>query len=461
MLKMKLYQKILASILFISTFVLIGIFKNLPTGKLWNNYAILYVEKETSDSLVSQCLIENGIQEFISLNNQFLPVRFSLFSPEVSYFQSNIDNPAFSYIKNRNAYFFDKSKTYRIYYIPAEYKNKLNKVVKDLSGYNKFSGLDSSLSYPFVLPLLICLIFLLFTLFSRHKILFILSAIQSILFIFCNPFYQLGIAVIINLLVLFMISNLWRRNGIFNRLSKIYLLGIMLILGIISAFACGIKIALIYLLLILSSAASILLYNEIETYFREKKSFVPIYIVSAKRTSLFANKSKVVLSASIFVSSFIILFFFLSVFTNFSSSSKKISLPAISKKSHSQLPNLEDYYRWYWNVEAGPYLSLNKNEYFDKISFPRYKKDGKKIVEYQETLIFDQEYKNNLYSEIDDLKYLSLEKMLKSQGKDCSISYKSTSTYNISIFGITILLISYLILLFFSISIIIKKGLKK
>ena len=234
-----------------------------------------------------------------------------------------------------------------------------------------------------------------------------------------------------------------------------------MILGIISAFACGIKIALIYLLLILSSAASILLYNEIETYFREKKSFVPIYIVTAKRTSLFANKSKVVLSASILVSSFILLFFFLSVFTNFSSSSKKISLPAISKKSQSQLPNLEDYYQWYWNVEAGPYLSLNKNEDFDKISYPRYKKDGKKIVEFQETLIFDQEYKNNLYSEIDDLKYLSLEKMLKSQGKDCSISYKSTSTYNISIFGITILLISYLILLFFSISIIIKKGLRK
>ena len=68
MLKMKLYQKILASILFISTFVLIGIFKNLPTGKLWNNYTILYVEKETSDSLVSQCLRENGIQEFISLS---------------------------------------------------------------------------------------------------------------------------------------------------------------------------------------------------------------------------------------------------------------------------------------------------------------------------------------------------------------------------------------------------------
>ena len=82
-------------------------------------------------------------------------------------------------------------------------------------------------------------------------------------------------------------------------------------------------------------------------------------------------------------------------------------------------------------------------------------------MEYQETLIFDQEYKNNLNSEIDDLKYLSLEKMLKSQGKDSSIAYKSTSTYTISIFGITILLISYLILLFFSISIIIKKSLKK
>ncbi|MCR4741468.1 MAG: hypothetical protein K5866_01145 [Treponema sp.] len=458
---MKLYQKILASILFISTFVIIGLFKNLPSGKLWDNYSILYVDKETSDSLVVQSLLENGINDYISLNNQFLPVRFNTFSPEVSYFKSNSDNPAFSYIKNRNAYFFDKSNNYRLYYIPSEYKNKLGKVVEKLNEYNKFCGLDSSLSYPYILPLLICLIFILLAIFSREKLLFIAASLQSLLFIFCNPFYQLGIAIIINLLIFFIISNLWRRKGAFKRLSKIYLLGILLILGIISSFACGIKIALIYLLLLISGGASLLLYSQIENYFREKKSFVPIYILSAKRTSMFANKSKFVLSSCLIISSLLILFFFLSTFTNFSSSSKKVSLPAATRKSQSQLPNLEDYYQWHWNIEAGPYLSLNKKQDNNMISFPRYKKEGKKLVEYQETLTFDQDYKNKLYSEIDDFKYLSLEKMLKSQGKDFAGGYKSTSSYKISIFGITILLISYLILLFFSISIIIKKGQRK
>ena len=92
------------------------------------------------------------------------------------------------------------------------------------------------------------------------------------------------------------------------------------------------------------------------------------------------------------------------------------------------------------------------------------------IVENQDTGIineqiirmkYDNSFKRQVYEDIDQLKFDSVEKVMKSEGENFSGGYTATSSYQINLFGIIMCFICLFILLFIYFSIIIRKGINK
>ena len=76
-------------------------------------------------------------------------------------------------------------------------------------------------------------------------------------------------------------------------------------------------------------------------------------------------------------------------------------------------------------------------------------------------MAYNQSFKDSVYENIDSLQYESIEKVLKSEGKDFTGGYAKTNSYTVDIFGVIMSLICVFMLLYIYISTIIRKGIKK
>ena len=197
---MKLFFRITCPFIFIFSFFCFYWGRTMPSGKLWQEYNVLYVPSSTDDFLVTQIFSEVGIKDYVSLYNQYLPVSLTAYSPEISMFNLNKENPSYSYYKDREAYFFDKSYAYRLYYIPKNQAYKISECQALFAQKNISSNSDQTSSYPFLLPIIYALAVIILLLFSRHRLIFTLSALPSLLFLIYNPFFPLAIS---SLLLLF------------------------------------------------------------------------------------------------------------------------------------------------------------------------------------------------------------------------------------------------------------------
>ena len=152
---MKNYKSIFALVICLCSVFVFSIFKQVPKGQLWKGYSVLYVPVTASDDAVVSVLEQFKIKDYICLSNQFLPLDISVNSPEYSMLVMNSSNKDFSYLYDRNSYFFDKSQNYRVYYILSDYSSLFANVVKELSNWNISACIDSKVQYPVILPLVI------------------------------------------------------------------------------------------------------------------------------------------------------------------------------------------------------------------------------------------------------------------------------------------------------------------
>ena len=125
------YLKIFSPVLFLACVILIIFFKTIPIEKLWKDYSVLYVQKDVSDDSVQKALVSSDIQNYVCLSNQFLPINISENSIEYTMFKLNASKNDYS--NRRVNYFFDKSKNFRLYYIPNEYVQNLSNTVHILA----------------------------------------------------------------------------------------------------------------------------------------------------------------------------------------------------------------------------------------------------------------------------------------------------------------------------------------
>ncbi len=459
---MKFYQKVLFLVFSLVSVVLILLFKSVPTGKLWSKYSVLYTKVSASEQIIIDALDNASIKNYICLSNQYLPLHFAEKSPEISMYRLNSSNNAFEYGQKRNSYFFDKSNQYKLYYIPSEYKSKLGNVITVLNSNGIKAGLGESSTYPFLLPLLIIIVCVLFTLFSKNKNIFIISSIIPVIYVICNPFFQIATGSIFILISLFIVSNLWNREGLVKKLLSQKFIYISVILALFTAFSSSLKSGLFCLLQLLSEICVLITIKNVQDYFTSKRAFIPVLILKAKNIRMFGGNVKRIMFISLVSSVLIFAFSFIFSSNSFNSSNSKLFLPGVSKIQNEQLPQLEDYYRWYWNVQTFPYKSLNKAPAnSNTIEFPVYSEENNQIVQKNYVFTYNQNYQNNLYDQIDSLNFNAVEKLMKSEGQTFNSSYRSTSNINTSLPGLIAMIICIFILLFIYISVIIKKGMNK
>ena len=128
------------------------LFRQIPAGKMWDNYSQLYVPVSSDDEVVMKVFSSNQMEGVVSLSNQYLP-----YSPSVSLKsklltsqgdgRSAMSMAALSrslladilkdnnYLSLRNLFFFDESKDFRIYYIPENQKKNIPYCISELKNY--------------------------------------------------------------------------------------------------------------------------------------------------------------------------------------------------------------------------------------------------------------------------------------------------------------------------------------
>ncbi|MCR4953161.1 MAG: hypothetical protein K6A43_03720 [Treponema sp.] len=460
---MKVIKKIVPVILALAVSVLLIIFRTMPTGKLWNDYSVLYTDKNVSDSLVMQAFDSFGVQGFVCESNQDVPYVFTNEFLDRMTIQINEDFEDFKYLKDRQKYFYDKTQSYRLYYAPARYKKNLADCASYLETATGLkAGIDSSSSYMRLLVIIFAVFVVILTVTSKNKALFVAGSIIPAIYSFCFPFYSSMIAACMLVLCVFFFCNLWKRAGAFKIMYKRFFIPAILLFSFVLSFSATLSAGFFYLLTVLGSASVILIYFYLEELYLSTLSFHPVMIRPAKMISPYGGKKKLVLLSALCATGVVIIFFFVTSAGNFSLNSSSLQLPAESAQRDESLPQLEDYYLWNWNVKTYPYRSLNQNNSDDGVAtYPRYVLSDGKIENSQDVMVYNDSYKRKVFDQIDQLEFNSIEKVIKSQDADFVPGYKSSGSYQVNIFSIICMFICFAMLLFIYISAIIRKGGKK
>ena len=461
---MRKYLKIVSPLVFLISLLLIYSLRTLPKGQLWKSYSVIYVDKNADNQRVMQIFDNLQISNVVSLNSQFLPLIISENSVEYSMLRLNYSNPAFDYLTKRASFFYDKGENYRLYYIPREYAAKIADCLHLLNSLGIQCGTDAAASYPFMIPLILFILSASLFLFAKNKLPFMAEVILPYIFACCNPFYPAALAVCLLILCSFFLANIWKRSELLSKIKENKIIFVMGAASIISSFSASMTCGFLFLLTLFGSAGLIYTYYFTEEYFRNKKSFVPVYIRSAKRVSIFAGKDFISMTAVSFCSILLVAVLFITSSTSFQTKVSKLLLPAASSEKNENLPQFDDYYKLVWNVKTYPVKSINSDFLdSDKVEFPQYVENPQTgiIEEHKYVMTFDNSFKKSVLDDIDKLNFDSVEKVMKSEGSDFTAGYSSTKSINITLFSIIMSFICVFILLFIYFSIIIRKGINK
>ena len=455
---MRKYFIFLSPIIFLTLTALLFIFKTVPAGKLWNNYSVLYVQKDVPDSIIKNAFESADIKDEISLSNQYLPVNISENSVEFAMLKLNSNKN--DYLNKRMNYFFDKSENFRLYYVSNNYSKNLQDVIHILSQNKIDCGIDTK--QTFSVFLFFCFLFAatLLTFFSKNKTIFAGTALIQLLFIWCNPFYTTAMSSIILLLPLFFVSNIWHRKNFLKTVTNNVWCILIFLVSVLCNFSISIKIGFLFFVSLILIVLYLYDFYFIEDYFVKKSFFVPVYIKSAKQINIFTKKTKIVMNSLIFITLILIIFFLLSNKTVKTHNSwGKLFLPSNVSNSFYEksenLPQPEDYYNWVWNVKTFPYKSLNKSNNETYVEYPKYVEENGKITENKIIFSYNQTFKDNVFDSIDNLQFNAIEKVLKSEGKDFQAGYVSNADLNTNLFSVIMMFFCLFVLLFIYFSVMI------
>ncbi len=462
---MNIIKKVFPVLGIIITALLIISFRTIPKGKTWKNYNILYIKTSSLPKNINEIMTRNGISEYVSLQNQHVPVMLVPGSIEEAMLKINISSEQNKYLYDRQNYFFDSRGQYSLFYIPDNFGTKIDSVLQELNKLGAQAGIDSSLSYMWLIPLVVVTLTIVLTVFSKNRLFFLFSAILPCLYIFCNAFYACALSVIILLLSLFMFSNIYKRKGAVNKMLKDNIFIIIAVgISVIAAFSVSLLTGIFYIVLLMGTMCAILTGLLIDKKNYSRYDFQPLLIRSAKRVSVYDGKINIILPLILVSYIIIIAYFVLGSFHIVGTKNKdNLLLPAKTEVADKNLPLLEDYFRWNWNVRTAPYKSLNPNGEADDdhVVYPQFVVEEGIISQKNLTMYYNQSFKNEVYDSIDDLDFYSIERVIKDQGKDFLAGYTKAASYNVSIFSIIMMFTCFCMLLFIYFSAMIGKGGKR
>lgn len=440
---MSLLKKIfLPLFIIILTFIFLNVFRIVPVSKLFNGYAVMFVQKEIPAKNVENLLLENKAKNIVYFENQKVPLNLPEQSPEVALSKTGLEKS--NYLSDRNGFFSDKSKSLNIFYVPNEFIKSAEKVVQNLSENGIFCGINASAKFP-IISVLIVILFSLFLIFiSKKKILISLLYILPLFFSVMMPFSSISASLCLFNLTIFLCLKFYKREGGAKKISKNVMILTFLGTSFIVVLFTKIQAGLLFILLCLAEISICFLYKNISDILDNRYSFKPVNIIGAKSIKVLNEKNKKLL---ILCSSAILLIFIYSIFSfSFApaqSNKKSVQLPS-AYSATSSLPNLNDFEHWKWEALTFPYISINsKNKTQNSVIFKNYEEKNGLISESLSYISYNNEFQANSIKEIENLDYPAIEKVLVMQEKNAKFGYVSSGTQNLSLIMIFLLVFSF------------------
>lgn len=455
---MVLLKKIVAFLIVSLTAFFMFSFKTVPTGKLWDNYTVIYAPLDVDEQIMIDGFREYEIEEYVCLSKQRVPFMFVKNSVEKAMFSLNLFSQDNSYLEKRENFFYDSAKQYKLYYVPTTYKENVNQLIKALNKNQIAAGIDSSFSYPFYIPLIVIIIALALLLFSKKRYLFLSLLFLPVLYSFTNPFYSCGIASIFIMLLFLPITNLWARKGAIKKLLQNYHTYIYFFIPLLLSFANSAVSGIFFLLVVVSNFTILYAIKCGENEVLKNQTYTFLLIRNAKQVSTYGKHFKNITNICFSAVALIVILSSIKATDTFNGKFAKVLLPGEATISSKNLSDLDDYSKWAWNVKTMPYKSLNKENNSTKVVFPNYVLGDDKIQKQDIVFSLDNNFKQSVIDSIEQLDFYSIEQVLKSQGTEKRYGYTASTSYTVTIFSKIMMIFSILVLLIIRISAILFKG---
>ncbi|MCR5495516.1 MAG: hypothetical protein K6F15_07760 [Treponema sp.] len=441
----KVKHIVLPSLIIAASLFLTAFFRVIPASRLWNNYSVMYVQKEAPQEKVISLFSEYGVEDYICIFNQKTPLAVPSQSAEYSLATLSFSN----YLEERKAYFYDYSKNFLIYYVPEKYEGKLNQITSLLNSEGIKSGINANASYPW-LAFVFCLIFALFlTWQSKYKLRSLLFNFVPVFFTFTMPFYTVAVSQCLILTLSFFAMNLWQRKGAFSCILKNSTFCLLFLLSFVIVLFTNLKVAFFYILSLFCGISLLYLYKQISELFEKKYIFQPVLIRSAFFIRPITKKNSKIFFYCAVTSILIMISALISARAfNFSSdfASEKILLPSKSAAKVT-LPGLNDYILWNWQASTFPYKSLNTSQEKESNSliFPRFTEKNGNIEESYNSIEYNEKFRQNVIDSVDDFDYKSIELLLKKQGLYKGAGYSSSGSSSLNFITFVLLFVGTLV----------------
>ena len=124
---MELLKKLGCVFVILLTLLLTFLLRSMPKGTNWNDYKILYIQNNAPLTLVNNIFDQNGIKDYVSLDNQRVPIMLKKNSIEESMLRVNLNDISNCYLALRQNYFYDSTGKYMLYYIPSYCEKGIDK----------------------------------------------------------------------------------------------------------------------------------------------------------------------------------------------------------------------------------------------------------------------------------------------------------------------------------------------
>lgn len=464
---MKVNRSALISLAVIVIYLILSVsLRTVPVSRIWDSYSVVYVDKSMPEEEVLAVFEKYSVEHIISLGRQRIPF--------VSDFTPVMPQKASSYLSDRLSYFFDFSDTYCLYYIPRGNDSGAGKALDEIMRTTNTScGIDGKQQYPWLVPLVVLVVFCVFTCFSFNRIAFAVSALPSVVLSFSQVFYPVAAACILFMLSCYLASSLWGRRKAIAVLKKNLYTIIPFAVSVFSMMVLSLQCALLVLLCCASSVCALIIYDAWQKYCDSKITFKVVKIFGAPQLPvMYTTTAKHTLMC--LVPLFLILVVFLVSSRISSNSNSGISIPvpvaagSVDESSEKVLPSLKDYYKWSWITKSYPYRSLNEPQPQelndgDSVVVSRYEVVDDRIVETQATVMtYGEEFRDKIDKEIDGLEYDAVEKLMKKQGDEVSVVYRdgSESRGQTDALGLVLILVCIFVPVLLILIYVVKSGRK-
>lgn len=407
--------------------------------QLWTHYSVIYISNEYSPSQVSSVFQDAGIIGVITKEKSVFSVKNRMLPTLEPY-----ENDGFTSESMRDFFFHDESGSFFLLYVPVD---AIEHAAEALQLSHIPFGLDASVEYPVLCPILCFAAFILLMFINRIDFVKALCLLPLVAVSYAVPFYSVASAVMC-LLFVFCIADIYDlRKGALVEIIKQAALWIAGIAGLVSASLSG-KTALLFFItgMVLSGILLNLRYLDMKCA-REKYHFKALLIINARWMQ---NNKRYNMKTLLTMLVVCTCFLFLSLFSDSLTAginTQDLLLPSpsgyteeqgFSADAYSELsemqdnsrnPDLSDFLNEKWYAETAAYRKVyepfERAKANENIVLPSFVEEDGLIVEKDSVLFsFDDRYISSAANEFDSRD--GIEKLLVSEEGFYSTGYAAS-----------------------------------